>query len=165
MSTDAVRAVERLQALCRIPTVTSERDRVGEAADWLLSTYARECDFAEVHRDAAGSVAGLLLCFAGRERDRLTFFNYIDVTPPGADSPWTADPFSAEIRDGRIYARGAASNKGDLIARLEAVAQLRARGRLRRDVVFWIDAAEEQPAARGSPRCSSGGANGWRPIW
>jgi acetylornithine deacetylase/succinyl-diaminopimelate desuccinylase-like protein len=90
----------------------------------------------------------MLLGFRGAGRRRLTFFNYLDITAPGADSRWEADPFSAELRDGRIYGRGTASNKGDLIARLEAVDQLRAQGRLERDVVFWIDAAEEQ----GSPR-------------
>jgi acetylornithine deacetylase/succinyl-diaminopimelate desuccinylase-like protein len=148
MTIDSDRALERLRELCRIPTVTSDRERVGDGADWLVDTYGAGCELVEAHCDEAGAVAGLLLCFRGRERDRLTFFNYLDVTAPGTDSRWEADPFSAELRNGRIYGRGTASNKGDLIARLEAVDQLRAHGRLRRDVVFWIDAAEEQ----GSPR-------------
>jgi succinyl-diaminopimelate desuccinylase len=40
----------------------------------------------------------------------------VDVVPPG--DGWTSDPFSADIRDGRIYARGAIDDKAFNMARI-----------------------------------------------
>ncbi|AFI29534.1 MULTISPECIES: dipeptidase PepV [unclassified Bacillus (in: firmicutes)] len=44
---------------------------------------------------------------------------HVDVVPPGDD--WTSDPFSAEIRNGRIYARGAIDDKGPTMAAFYAL--------------------------------------------
>lgn len=47
-----------------------------------------------------------LLCFAG----------HTDVVPPGPAKDWAVDPFAAEIRDGRLIARGAADMKSGVAA-------------------------------------------------
>ncbi|MDS9996710.1 dipeptidase PepV [Bacillus atrophaeus] len=44
---------------------------------------------------------------------------HVDVVPPG--DGWTSDPFSADIRDGRIYARGAIDDKGPTMAAFYAL--------------------------------------------
>jgi succinyl-diaminopimelate desuccinylase len=44
---------------------------------------------------------------------------HVDVVPPG--DGWTSDPFSAEIRDGKIYARGAIDDKGPTMAAFYAM--------------------------------------------
>lgn len=49
---------------------------------------------------------GPLLCFAG----------HTDVVPPGPLEEWAVDPFAAEIREGRLIARGAADMKSGLAA-------------------------------------------------
>lgn len=57
---------------------------------------------------------------------------------------WTADPFGGEIRDGRIYGRGAADHKSPIAATLFALQALRACGvRLRGSLVCIHDADEE----------------------
>jgi acetylornithine deacetylase/succinyl-diaminopimelate desuccinylase-like protein len=48
-------------------------------------------------------------------------YGHYDVQPVGQLAGWSTGPFAAEIRDGKLYARGAANSKGDLIARLAAV--------------------------------------------
>ena len=48
-------------------------------------------------------------------------YGHYDVQPVGHLTEWTSGPFAAEIRDGKLYARGASNSKGDLIARLAAV--------------------------------------------
>lgn len=50
--------------------------------------------------------AAPLLCLAG----------HTDVVPPGPASAWTSDPFLPEIREGRLYGRGAADMKSSLAA-------------------------------------------------
>jgi amidohydrolase len=48
-------------------------------------------------------------------------YGHYDVQPPGAPSQWTSPPFDPTIRKGRIYARGASDDKGQLMIHLAAV--------------------------------------------
>ena len=48
-------------------------------------------------------------------------YGHYDVQPVGHLTEWTSGPFAATIADGKLYARGAANSKGDLVARLAAV--------------------------------------------
>lgn len=54
---------------------------------------------------------GPLICFAG----------HTDVVPTGPLEKWESDPFTPEIRDGRLYGRGAADMKGSLAAFVTAI--------------------------------------------
>src|SRR5262249_49170365 len=45
------------------------------------------------------------------ERPGVLFSGHLDVVPPG-NVPWTVDPFGGEVRDGRLYGRGACDMKG-----------------------------------------------------
>jgi acetylornithine deacetylase/succinyl-diaminopimelate desuccinylase-like protein len=135
-------ALERLQELCRIPSVSTDLPAVGRAAEWLLDRYGPLADRVETFEAEDGTPIGLLLVFDGGDEPGVTFYNYFDVTPAD-DGGWASPPFAAEVRDGRLFARGAAGNKGDLVARLEAVAAARNNGGLRRRVVVWLDGQEE----------------------
>ncbi len=53
----------------------------------------------------------------------LLLLGHTDVVPVGAG--WTTDPYGAEVRDGRIYGRGASDMKGGLAAAVAALAVLR----------------------------------------
>jgi acetylornithine deacetylase/succinyl-diaminopimelate desuccinylase-like protein len=68
-----------------------------------------------------------------------------DVQPPGAQ--WTVDPFAAELRDGRVIARGAANSKGALAASILAFASAPSPCRQ----VFVCEGEEEL----GSPRLAA----------
>jgi acetylornithine deacetylase/succinyl-diaminopimelate desuccinylase-like protein len=48
-------------------------------------------------------------------------YGHYDVQPVGQLTEWSSGPFAATIEDGKLYARGAANSKGDLLARLAAV--------------------------------------------
>ena len=51
----------------------------------------------------------------------IVVYGHYDVQPVGHLSEWSVGPFAATIIDGKLYARGAANSKGDLVARLAAV--------------------------------------------
>lgn len=55
----------------------------------------------------------------GEGDDIIGVLCHVDVVPPG--DGWTSDPFSAEIRNGRIYARGAIDDKGPTMAAFYAL--------------------------------------------
>ena len=59
---------------------------------------------------------------SGRPGPCVHFNSHIDVVDPGAG--WTVDPFAAEVRDGRVYGRGACDMKGGLAASIIAVEAL-----------------------------------------
>ena len=54
---------------------------------------------------------------AGKQKTLLVY-NHYDVQPVDPLDEWENDPFSAEIKGNRIYARGSSDNKGTLMARI-----------------------------------------------
>jgi acetylornithine deacetylase len=69
---------------------------------------------------------------------------HIDVVPTGDPDAWIEPPFSGEVRDGRLFGRGACDMKGGLVASLCAVKALQASGvRLRGDIVLASVQGEE----------------------
>ena len=59
---------------------------------------------------------------------RLILSGHVDVVPPGEPATWTVDPWSGEVRDGRLFGRGACDMKGGVAAILAAVRALGAAG-------------------------------------
>ena len=47
-------------------------------------------------------------------------YGHYDVMPVDPISEWKSDPFKPEIRDGRVYARGASDDKGEIMAMILA---------------------------------------------
>lgn len=78
---------------------------------------------------------------------------HIDVVGAGAPATWSSPPFAAELRDGRIYGRGACDMKGGLAAALVALELLRGLGvRLAGDVIFQA-VTDEETCAMGTVAC------------
>jgi acetylornithine deacetylase/succinyl-diaminopimelate desuccinylase-like protein len=74
----------------------------------------------------------------------LAFYNHYDVQPVDPLDLWVDDPFSGVIRDGRVWGRGTADNKGNLAARICAVeAYLKCYGTLPVNVKFIAEGEEE----------------------
>jgi acetylornithine deacetylase/succinyl-diaminopimelate desuccinylase-like protein len=74
----------------------------------------------------------------------LMIYDHYDVQPPEPLDLWTSPPFAAEIRDGRLYARGVADNKGNLFSRIHAVETwLATRGALPLKIKFVVEGEEE----------------------
>jgi len=75
---------------------------------------------------------------------------HIDVVSPGDLARWTTPPFEADLRDGRIYGRGAVDMKGGVAAALFALEALAASGvRLAGDVTFQV-VPDEETCAMGT---------------
>lgn len=84
---------------------------------------------------------GPLLCFAG----------HTDVVPPGDDSQWQSDPFEPVVRDGNLYARGAADMKCGLAAMVVAIEEFLAEHPDHAgSIALLITSDEEGPARDGT---------------
>ena len=78
----------------------------------------------------------------------ILFYGHYDVQPVDPLHLWTTPPFEASVRDGEIYARGAADYKGQVFMHIKAVeAHLRNGGRLPVNIKFFIEGEEEVGSA------------------
>ena len=59
---------------------------------------------------------------------RILLVGHVDVVPPGDPATWTGDPFGGDVRDGRLYGRGACDMKGGVVAILAALRAVAASG-------------------------------------
>jgi acetylornithine deacetylase len=86
---------------------------------------------------------------AGRGEGRSLLLNgHVDVVTPEPREQWTADPFRATIRDGRLYGRGACDMKGGVAAMVFATEALtRLEVPLRGDVIVNTVTDEESTGA------------------
>jgi acetylornithine deacetylase/succinyl-diaminopimelate desuccinylase-like protein len=78
----------------------------------------------------------------------ILFYGHYDVQPVDPLNLWTSGPFEPTIRDGEIFARGAADDKGQVMMNLKGVeAHLKSQGRLPVNVKFLIEGEEEVGSA------------------
>ncbi|MBI2834555.1 MAG: dipeptidase [Acidobacteria bacterium] len=74
----------------------------------------------------------------------ILFYGHYDVQPVDPVELWESPPFEATVREGEIYARGAADDKGQVFMHFKAVeAHLKQNGRLPVNMKFLIEGEEE----------------------
>ncbi len=134
--------IARLQAFCRQPSIAAQGEGMAEMAALVRDTLAEIGAQAEiVPTEGYPVVVGRL---DGARDKTLMFYNHYDVQPPDPLDLWDSPPFEPTIRGGRLYARGVADNKGNLVARLAAVEAWRAvRGELPLNILFVVEGEEE----------------------
>ena len=142
---DAHRAeyVELLRGLCRRPSIAAQGIGLNETAGQVEALMAE----AGIHARTIPVEGGAPVVYGevkGKSPRALLFYNHYDVQPPEPLEEWESDPFGAVIRDDRIYARGVADNKGNLVARICAVdAMLHTLGETPATARFIVEGEEE----------------------
>jgi acetylornithine deacetylase/succinyl-diaminopimelate desuccinylase-like protein len=112
-------AIEDLKEIVRIPSVAAKNEGLEETAELLRGKLDALGFDAKIHEiTGAPVVTGFLDVGAKRT---LMFYDHYDVQPAEPFDLWETPPFEPDIRDGRIYARGVADNKGDTISRIWAL--------------------------------------------
>src|SRR3990170_5768613 len=143
IDTHAETFIHDLQRLCRQPSISAQGVGVEECAALLVAQMQARGIPARIEPISGGPPL-VIATIPGASTRTLLLYNHYDVQPTDPLDEWTSDPFGAEIRDGRLYARGAVDTKGNIMARLAALeAWLRARGRLPVTVKFLIEGEEE----------------------
>jgi len=80
-----------------------------EFIDELLKKNKFKCEFLEFGKTK--KVKNLYAYIKCGEGPNLCFAGHTDVVPPGSDKAWSSPPFSATIRNGVLYGRGASDMK------------------------------------------------------
>ncbi|MBF8184215.1 M20/M25/M40 family metallo-hydrolase [Nonomuraea sp. K274] len=131
-----------LVELCAQRSISAAADGVGECAD-LVERMCMDVGLT-VERVETPRHPVMIATIAGDSDYTLGLYDHYDVQPVDPLTEWTSDPFVPTARDGRLFARGIADNKGNLVTRLAAVhAWLRAAGSLPVNVCFIIEGDEE----------------------
>ena len=82
---------------------------------------------------------------------RLVLSGHLDTYPLGDTAGWTAAPFAGQVRDGRLYGRGAADMKGGIAASIVALAALAAHADAwRGEAVLALAGDEESMGTLGT---------------
>src|SRR5688572_31791338 len=110
---------ERLQSLCRMPSVAARGTGMRAIAETVEQSMQRVGIGTRSFR--VGSGYPIIYGECGSGSRAFVVYGHYDVQPVGHLTDWSSGPFAATIDDGKLYARGAANSKGDLIARLAAV--------------------------------------------
>lgn len=110
---------ERLQAMCRMPSVAARGTGMRTMAEAVEQLMKRSGAGTRVFKMGNGYPIIFGECGAGPRA--FIVYGHYDVQPVGQLAHWSSGPFAAPIVDGRLYARGASNSKGDLVARLAAV--------------------------------------------
>ena len=109
---------ERLQALCRMPSVAARGTGMRAMVEAVEQAMQRVGIGTRLFKMGTGYPIIYGECGSG---PTYLVYGHYDVQPVGHLTDWTVGPFSGSILDGKLYARGAANSKGDLLARLVAV--------------------------------------------
>lgn len=116
-------------ALLRLPTVGADPKRLGDcarAAAWLKN-YLRPLGFeVEILTPAAGLPVPVLVAERPSADSGMTvlFYGHYDVQPEDPLEGWRTPPYEPTLLDGRVYARGAQDNKGQVMGFLAGVKAL-----------------------------------------
>ena len=110
---------ERLQALCRMPSVAARGTGMRAVAETVEQIMQRAG--AGTRHFKIGSGYPIVFGEFGAGARCFVVYGHYDVQPVGHLSEWSAGPFSASILDNNLFARGASNSKGDLVARLAAI--------------------------------------------
>ncbi len=130
----------------RFPSISTDparRDDVSACGEWLYKKFVSIGLFAEVHGTAGHPV------IVARNQPRpgrptVLIYGHYDVQPADPLDLWTSPPFEPRVADGIITARGAADNKGQIMAHVLGVeALLASGGELPVNVLFVVEGEEE----------------------
>ena len=140
--------LDRLAEWIAIPSVSADAAHepdVRRAGEWLCERIRAAGGEAELADWEGHPLAlGELRASSGAETaPTVLCYGHFDVQPPDPLELWETPPFEASVRNGQVFGRGVADDKGQLFLLLEAASRLARAGDLPVNVRFACDGEEE----------------------
>ena len=136
------RFVDDLMELCTFPSISNHGlDAVKPARDWVAGRLARFTDRVETME--AGGMPALYAEVPGAGKRKLLLYEHYDVQPVDPLDLWDSQPFEPVQKDGKLYARGVADDKADVMARIHALETLKSLGEIPVTLRFFVEGEEE----------------------
>lgn len=139
-------ALQELFDFLRIPSVSADEaflPHMGKCASWVEAAMQRAGLTTEIV-----PTKGHPIVYGERlvadDLPTVLVYGHYDVQPPDPLDLWTSAPFEPEIRDGKLFARGATDDKGQLFTHLKSIqAWMDTEGELPVNVKFIVEGEEE----------------------
>ncbi|MGJ8655312.1 MAG: dipeptidase [Akkermansiaceae bacterium] len=146
MTEQLQKQVDDLFEFLRFPSISTASDHAGDVracGEWLVAKLTGMGLSVELHETPKHPVV-----VARNEhvegRKTVLIYGHYDVQPVDPVELWDSAPFEPEIRDGRIWGRGATDNKGQMMAHVLGVQQmLEEKGELPVNLIFLFEGEEE----------------------
>ena len=135
---------QELEEFLRMPSISAQSDDAGsfrEYAEWVRDKLEEAGAEARLMETKGHPV---VYAEIGDGDKTLLSYGHYDVQPPEPLDLWESAPFEPTVRDGSIYARGVADDKGDVMARIQALRlYIEEHGELPFKLKFFIEGEEE----------------------
>src|SRR5271170_7707698 len=144
----AEQSIAALKEFLAIPSISAKLDNQLEmrrCAQWLADHLAFAGLDVKVMPTGGGKGQSVVVARNKHKPGRPTvlLYGHYDVQPPEPLELWTTPPFTPTVRDNAIYARGAADDKGQIWAHVEAILAWQAHGGLPINLTVLIEGEEE----------------------
>src|SRR5262245_52375254 len=141
------RYLEELKALLAIPSISALPEHAGDVkrcADWCADELRRIGMQNVKLFETPGNPVVYGDWLGAEGAPVILFYGHYDVQPVDPLNLWESPPFEATIRDGEIYARGSADDKGQVFMHMKAIeAHLQQNGRLPVNIKIILEGEEE----------------------
>lgn len=148
------RFLEELMELLRIPSVSADKDFADDVFD-AAEFVAQKLRDAGADNVELCPTKGYPIVYGEKLIDptkpTVLVYGHYDVQPADPYELWTSQPFEPEVRDGKIYARGACDDKGQMYMHVKAFEILLANNALPCNVKFMIEGEEEVGSSNLGP--------------
>lgn len=142
--------VSDLQLLIRQPSVSAKNEGIEECSKLvkkLLDKSGIKSEILQLKKGVAPLVYGEIKSRSNPART-LLFYNHYDVQPAEPFELWDDPPFGGKVKGNKVFGRGSADDKGELITRIKAVdACLKTTGDVPCNIKFVIEGEEETGSA------------------
>ncbi|NDJ84963.1 MAG: M20/M25/M40 family metallo-hydrolase [Chloroflexi bacterium] len=137
------RFLDEFRQLIAIPSVAAQKRGIHECADWVMGRLRQlgaEVQQFALPNDGSPVIVGEI----GAGERVLLVYNHYDVQPEAPLDLWDSPPFELTRRDGKLFGRGTNDDKGELLARIQAVEAWRETyGELPLRIKFIFEGEEE----------------------
>lgn len=134
--------IELLRTYVRQPSLAGTGEGIEDMIKIVIDEYKKRGLKVDVCETPGNPV--IVAEMPGESKEVFGFYDHYDVQPVDPLDEWVDPPYSGAIRDGKLYARGAADNKGGIVTKLAAVdAYLHVYGKLPCGVKFITEGEEE----------------------
>lgn len=141
-----MRHVDELIDFLRIPSVSAKREHKADcerAAEWVANQF-RAMEFETRVSPTEGHPIVVAKSKSDPSKPTVLVYGHYDVQPPEPLELWESPPFEPRIEDGKLFARGATDDKGQMFAHIKAVqGLLDVNGSLPVNLIFLIEGEEE----------------------
>lgn len=140
-----------IKTILRQPSISASGEGVRECAHLLSEIMTESGIRTEIFETDGNPIVYGEILSKNINAKTVLFYGHYDVQPPDPLNLWDTPPFEPVVRNGKLYARGVADNKGQLIAHVLAAHAFKSTGKEIPCNVKFVFEGEEESGSKNIP--------------